>query len=146
MTCSTTQPTDLLGRWSLRRRVVDRHAGVTGRVEGTLELSAVGDEVRWVETGTLRWLAGDYPVTRELVITRDPSGWMVRFADGREFHPWLPGMVVTHPCRADVYRGLITIDRRRTRLRVLWDVAGPSKNQRLVTTCRPLPATPDSST
>ena len=79
-------------------------------------------------------------VTRELLITPDDddgaSGtWTVRFADRRPFHPWTPGLEVVHPCRADTYRGLVLVDRDATRLRTLWDVTGPAKDQRLLTRC-----------
>jgi hypothetical protein len=131
------RPTDLLGVWQLERRLVDRRAGQFGRVTGWLELTLRGSVVHWLELGELAWGGERFEVTRELHIVRTAhEGWEVRFTDGRLFHPWRPGELVEHPCAADLYRGLIRVDPGRTRLRVLWDVAGPEKDQRIVTRCR----------
>jgi hypothetical protein len=127
-------PRALAGEWRLARRVADRRARLFGTVQGTLSLVADGALLRWREHGTLRWNGADLPVTRELLLTEEPDGWQVRFADGRPFHPWRPGAVVVHPCNADLYRGFV--DARPDRLRVLWDVTGPAKDQRLFTRCR----------
>jgi hypothetical protein len=121
----------LLGRWELRRRVADRRAGLVGAVHGELTLSTVDDGVRWAETGTLHWDGRRMPVHRTLLV-RDG---FVYFEDGRPFHPWRPGETVVHPCAVDVYTGLVVVDRDATRLRTLWDVRGPAKDQRLVTRC-----------
>lgn len=129
------RPTDLLGVWQLERRLVDRQIGGFGHVTGWLELTLVGSVVHWLELGELHWNGGRYEVTRELHIVPVEDGWQVRFADGREFHPWRPGELVEHPCRSDLYRGLINVDRESRRLRVLWDVTGPLKDQRIVTRC-----------
>jgi hypothetical protein len=115
--------------------VLDRRTGRFGRVTGRLELTLVGSSVRWLEEGRLEWDGAVLPVTRELRLTPDEDGWQVRFADGRPFHPWRPGDVVTHPCRADLYRGVISADPLCRRLRVLWDVTGPDKDQRIITRC-----------
>jgi hypothetical protein len=34
-----------------------------------------------------------------------------------------------------LYRGLVSVDAARQRMRVLWDVAGPGKEQRILTRC-----------
>jgi hypothetical protein len=128
-------PTDLLGDWRLARRVLDRRTGQFGRVTGSLELTVQGSIVRWVERGELAWAGSLFEVSRELHIVPHLGGWNVCFSDGRLFHPWRPGGVVEHPCAADVYRGLIVADSTWTRLRVLWDVTGPTKQQRIVTRC-----------
>jgi hypothetical protein len=127
-------PRALLGEWRLDRRVVDRRAGVSGTVRGALTLVADGPRIRWRERGVLRWNDADLPVTRDLVLAEEPDGWQVRFADGRPFHPWRPGEVVEHPCNADLYRGLVDV--RTDQMRILWDVVGPTKDQRLLTRCR----------
>jgi hypothetical protein len=127
-------PRSLVGEWRLARRVVDRRAHLFGTVQGTLSLVDDGALIRWREHGTLRWNGADLPVTRELLLVEEADGWQVRFADGRLFHPWRPGEVVEHPCNADRYRGLVDVG--RDRLRVLWDVLGPAKDQRLFTRCR----------
>ena len=129
------EPTDLLGCWQFERRIVDRDASGMrfGRVTGTLHFSLDADAVDWRERGTLTWNGRELAVFRNLRIVRCGDGWMVRFDDGRDFHPWRPGAPVVHPCREDTYRGLITVDRAGDRLRVVWDVGGPDKDRRLFT-------------
>ena len=127
------EPTELLGRWQLERRVLDRLAGMHGRMTGTLDLVPDGADVRWLERGTFSYAGRAFHSTRELLIRRRADGWFVHFVDGREFHPWRPGAPVVHPCRADVYRGVV--DARPELLRTLWDVHGPNKDQRLITRC-----------
>jgi hypothetical protein len=132
---TSPRPTDLLGVWQLERRLVDRRAGQFGYVRGWLELTLVGGVVHWLELGELDWDGRTFEVTCELHLVRVGDDWEVRFTDGRLFHPWRPGSCVEHPCRNDLYRGLVRIDPARQRLRVLWDVRGPAKHQRIVTRC-----------
>ncbi|HEV7654082.1 MAG TPA: DUF6314 family protein [Mycobacteriales bacterium] len=122
---------DLIGRWSLARRVADRRTGRQGTVRGELVIAPDGAGLRWAERGTLRWAGTDHPVTRTYLLREHADGWWAEFDDGRPFHPWRPGTPVTHPCRADVYSGLVTVD--GDRIRTVWDVRGPAKHQRLVT-------------
>ena len=124
-------PDDLLGRWGLRRRVVDRVVGVHGVMVGELVVSAEAGGLRWDERGTLRWGGVARAATRTYLLREGADGWEVTFADGRPFHPWRPGEVVTHPCRADVYTGLVVLG--PATIRTLWDVTGPTKHHRLVT-------------
>ena len=126
-------PRGLVGRWVLARRLVDRRVGAYGAMTGELVVSADGEGLRWAERGTLSWGGVRRPVTRTYLLRPGADGWMVLFADGRPFHPWRPGEPVTHPCRADVYTGLVRVDAGR--VRTLWDVRGPAKDQRLVTRC-----------
>lgn len=135
-------PSDLVGRWVLERRLVDyalgRHGRVVGHLDLDLDVERGGQIVHWREVGRLSWNGASYPVSRELGIVpaEGGGGWTVCFSDGRPFHPWTPGVVVEHPCRADRYRGLIVVDAGRTRLRTLWDVVGPGKRARIVTRYR----------
>jgi hypothetical protein len=122
---------ELVGRWSLARRVADRRSGEQGTVRGELVIGPDGAGLRWAERGTLTWAGVEYPVTRAYLLRERADGWWVEFEDGRDFHPWRPGTPVTHPCRADVYTGLVTVD--GARMRTCWDVRGPGKEQRLVT-------------
>jgi Family of unknown function (DUF6314) len=125
----------LVGRWELRRRVADRATGGHGTVLGELTLAPDGEGFSWAEVGVLRWAgAAARPVSRTYLLRERAGGWWVEFADGRPFHPWRPGEWVTHPCGADVYTGLVTVD--GDRIRTLWDVRGPGKHQRLVTRLR----------
>jgi Family of unknown function (DUF6314) len=138
---TAAEPTDLLGRWRLERRIVDRPTDGSrprfGRVRGTLTLarSPGGADVTWSETGTLAWAGQELAVTRRLVIRRGGDGWTVCFDDGLPFHPWRPGAPVVHPCGADTYCGLVAVDDDHAELRVLWDVLGPAKDRRLFTRC-----------
>ena len=128
-------PLALLGVWDLRRRLADRRTRAWGSVAGTLTLVVDGDGLVWSESGVLRWGVRDVEVTRRYLL-RDGSpgfdGWWVFFDDGRPFHPWTPGRAVDHPCRADLYRGLVRID-APDRWRIGWDVVGPAKDQRILT-------------
>jgi Family of unknown function (DUF6314) len=127
----TGGPGDLVGRWVLARRVADRVTGRQGTVRGELTVAADPAGLRWEESGTLVWGGLRRPVSRTYLLRERGDGWWVEFEDGRPFHPWRPGVAVTHPCRADVYTGLITVD--GDRIRTAWDVRGPGKEQRLVT-------------
>jgi Family of unknown function (DUF6314) len=135
VTIVDTSPLELVGEWRLARRVHDRRLGVFGTMTGTLVLERAAAGVRWREHGRFVFGAHAYDSSRELLLQPDGGAWSVRFADGREFHPWQPGVMVTHPCRADVYRGIVDVDATGTRLRTLWDVTGPAKDQRLLTRC-----------
>jgi hypothetical protein len=111
----------------LQRRVADRRTGQYGRVQGTLTIAAQGDGLAWRETGTLTMAGRTHDVSRSYLLA---DGW-VFFDDGRPFHPWRPGEWVEHLCGEDTYRGLVDVE--PTRVRTLWDVAGPAKEQRLIT-------------
>lgn len=127
-------PRGLVGRWGLRRRVADRVAGVHGVMVGELVVTPEGGGLRWDERGTLRWAGAEHAATRTYLLREGSAGWEVTFADGRPFHPWRPGEVVTHPCGADLYTGLVRVD--ADTMRTFWDVRGPAKHQRLLTRFR----------
>lgn len=122
------------GIWRLDRRVADRRTGRIGRVRGMLTVTGDAGGQCWTEAGELRWDGRVVPVRRRLLLRRLDGEWWVTFADDRPFHPWRPGEIVTHHCRADRYTGLI--DLRGARWRTRWDVTGPAKDQRLVTRLR----------
>ena len=92
-------------------------------------------QVRWFEQGQLEWDGRQLEVYRELRVVPDGDGWLVCFVDGRPFHPWIPGQSVQHQCRADLYRGVVAVDEDQRRLRMLWDVTGPAKDQRIASRC-----------
>jgi Family of unknown function (DUF6314) len=131
---TTIEPTALLGTWTFTRRLVDRVEGQHGRANGRAVFQADGDEVHWREDGELHWGGPVLPVYRDLIISRLADEWWVSFADGQPFHPWRFDERVLHPCRADTYRGWL--QRCGERLRIAWDVRGPTTDQRLVTTYR----------
>lgn len=124
-------PPALVGLWRLQRTLLDRLSGQRGTATGTLTLTRAVDAIGWAEQGTVEWGGKAYAFTRDYRLTREPDGWWMRFADDRPFHPWTPGEWVTHPCRADEYRGLITS--KGDTWTVRWDVQGPAKSQLIVT-------------
>ena len=107
-----TAPTDLVGVWAFTRRIDDRAGGRRGSVTGRMTLSPEPDgRLRWFEEGELRFPGSPpVPVHRTYYVEPRTGGeddWFVTFEDGRDFHAWRPGEVVEHPCKADLYRGLI---------------------------------------
>lgn len=124
-------PRRLLGEWTLARRVADLRERRHGTVRGRLSLRVSGDGIDWIEQGVLCWDGARLPVTREYRLRESSDGWWLYFTDGRPFHPWLPGVWVQHPCRADHYSGLVDIA-RTDRWRTLWNVDGPGKQQRII--------------
>jgi len=128
----TAAPTALLGRWELRRQLRDERALLSGTAAGELILQAQGDEIAWREQGTLRWNGTELPFTRAYQLRRVDAEWWLFFSDGRPFHAWHPDCWVDHPCRADLYRGLITITGDDT-WQTSWELRGPAKDQRIVT-------------
>ena len=131
MSVVASPPTALLGEWQLRRRLADLRTGTFGTVIGTLTLVIGPDGVDWSESGLLRWAGREVEVTRRYLLRELDAGWWVCFDDGRPFHPWTPDRPVEHPCRADLYRGLVRVDSPQ-RWRIAWDVVGPAKHQRIV--------------
>lgn len=126
----------LVGRWSLRRRLRDDRLGMSGRVAGELLIRPDADgSLEWEESGELEWGSLRAQVRRRTILRRTDDGWWMTFDHGGLFHPWRPGIVVEHPCAADLYRGIIRID-SEDRMRVLWRVTGPAKDQRLMTRLR----------
>jgi hypothetical protein len=117
-------PADLTGHWTVERRVLDLRSGTAGRFRGIATFEPDG---RWIEEGTLEFGAYRGPARRELRI----ADGMVRFADGRPFHPLdLSGRTVEHLCGDDRYSGRY----RRLgpdALEVIWEVSGPDKGQRI---------------
>jgi Family of unknown function (DUF6314) len=130
----------LIGRWTLRRRLVDRRAAQSGVAHGTLTVACDGEALSWHEEAVLHWAGHTMPVTRDLRLEVLDGQWWTTFTDHRPFHPWELDEEVVHPCVADVYRGRLRMT--DSTLRVLWDVTGPSKEQRIITTHRRQPATP----
>ena len=128
-------PTALLGTWSLTRVVHDRLAGERRDVSGTATLSLESPgRIRWAEAGTMTWPGHRVPVERTLYAVLEGDAWLVRFADGRPFHPWAVDAWVDHPCAADHYRGLVELTGDPVETwTVTWDATGPQKDYRMVT-------------
>ena len=88
----------MTGRWTVRRRLLDRRAGGAGEFTGTATFAPDGAGLRWTEDGRLRFGAHDGPAARRLAIVPAGSGWLVEFADGRPFHPLVLDRPVEHQC------------------------------------------------
>ncbi|ADB50931.1 DUF6314 family protein [Conexibacter woesei] len=160
-------PAFLTGRWTLERTIDDRRAGRRGRASGEARFepldagagasgvgaSGVGASgaasggLRWIEHGTVQIgdFAGEF--SRELAIVPDGDAWLVRFDDGRPFHPLdlrEGRCLVDHPCGADAYAGALRAFETPAgpagpagpELEVDWRVTGPAKDQRIVTRYR----------
>ena len=124
----------MVGRWHLRRRVLDRLAGRRGCAVGTLTVRPEGASLGWLEVGCFTWDGQRFEMSRSLRLRQHEGDWWMEFQDGRLFHPWRPGAIVEHPCAEDLYTGLIDV--RAERMSTLWDVTGPAKSQRLLTRYR----------
>lgn len=135
----------LAGRWTFERSIDDRRAGRRGRAAGEARFEPIGGGagagaggaggLRWTEHG--RVVIGDFEgeFSRELAIVPDGDAWLVRFDDGRPFHPLdlrTGRCVVDHPCGADAYAGELRV-LAGPELVVEWEVRGPAKAQRIVT-------------
>lgn len=125
-------PLELLGSWSLDRRIEDHRSGALLHVTGTtvLERTGVG-EVRWQEEGRLERADGHRaPVSRVLRILRaGDDGWSVHLPDGAPFHRWEVDAPLVHLCGRDVYRGRMELS-GALRWSLTWQVTGPAKDYR----------------
>ncbi len=117
--------------------MLDRRLELSGSFTGTAVIERDEDGYSWRETGTVSWDGRSAPAFRNLALRIEEGRWWMTFADGRPFHPWRLDEPVVHPCAADTYRGRLTLD--GDRLRVLWDVTGPTKQHRIITTHRRRP-------
>lgn len=131
-------PRSLVGQWRFERVVTDRLADEVIEVDGVVEFSLADEgSVRWAEQGTMHRAGVDLPVSRELVVVHRDDGWMVTFADGRDFHPWSPGTQVVHLCGDDTYVGLVERDVDGPRWQVRWQATGPRKDYEILTRLAP---------
>jgi uncharacterized protein DUF6314 len=97
-----------------------------------------GDGLRWTEEGRLRFGGHDGPAGRRLAVVPAGGGWLVKFADGRPFHPLVLDEPVRHACGEDRYDGRYRL-RDPDTLEVRWRVTGPSKDLEIETTYRRVP-------
>ncbi|MGX6449860.1 DUF6314 family protein [Patulibacter sp. S7RM1-6] len=124
----------LAGTWAIDRDIHDHRAGRDGTLVGTATFTPDGDGLVWAERGTMR--LGDFvgEGTRTLLVRPERDGWIVRFDDGRPFHPLdlAAGRCrVDHPCGEDHYAGEIRVE-GEDRLVVAWRVVGPAKDHTIV--------------
>jgi hypothetical protein len=122
----------LPGRWAVARSLHDASLG-DGRFTGTATFAPADEGLVWEESGRLALGAYDGPARRRLRLRREPQGWMVRFDDGRPFHPLVlraGGCAVTHPCGEDAYEGAYVV-LGPDAFDVTWRIRGPAKDQRI---------------
>ena len=131
----------LTGEWGFERTVADRIGDTFGTASGTARFVPEGDGLEWIESGTL--LIGDhrFDAKRRMSIRPEDGGWMVRFDDGRVFHPLdltVGRCEVGHPCREDFYDGVLELveSDEGPELRTEWRVEGPAKDQLIRTRYR----------
>jgi len=123
------------GSWRLSRRILDRRAGLIGRMSGEAQFIRDQDGLDFVERGIMIYGAHRGPASQAYrwVMLEDGQA-EIRFKDGRLFHPLdlrQGSMVVDHQCGADHYRGrfrIVTENRWFSR----WQVAGPRKDVTIV--------------
>jgi hypothetical protein len=125
---------DFEGIWHMAREVVEkggRHATVTGRAIWRRD----GVGLAYTESGEMR-IPGHAPMQVERRYRWD-SDLAVYFEDGRFFHHVPPGGGETaHWCDPDQYDGVYDFG-TWPEFRVTWQVRGPRKAYRMVTTYRP---------
>jgi hypothetical protein len=123
----------LPGRWTVERSLSDAALGA-GTFTGTATFAPVDGGLDWEEHGHLRLGAYAGPARRRLLVRDEPDGWIVRFDDGRPFHPLAlrhgHGTEVSHPCDDDRYTGDYVV-LGPDAFDVRWTVRGPAKDQRI---------------
>jgi len=128
----------LPGRWGVERTLRDARLGA-GTFAGTATFERDEDGgLDWLETGRLRLGGYEGPARRRLRVAREEGAWMVRFDDGRPFHPLelrATACEVTHPCGADTYAGQYVV-LGPDAFDVTWRVRGPAKDQRIASRYR----------
>lgn len=135
-------PVDALaGRWVFRRSISDRLSGTEGSASGTADFEPSGGGLDWIESGTLVMGGHTFDAKRRMSIVPEAGGWVVRFEDGRLFHPLRLAAgrcVVGHPCRKDFYDGMLEMlaTGSGTEFRTEWRVRGPAKDQLIRTRYR----------
>lgn len=125
------------GDWALRREITDDAGGPVGSFTGTARFALDEHGVLiYHETGQLHLGAHHGPAQRTLHYRlTEPGRAQVYFDYGDFFHDldlrsgrW----EVTHPCRADLYRGEFEL-RSPQLWRQRWEVTGPAKAHVLTT-------------
>lgn len=131
----TLQPPSLAcyfsGAWRITRRICDRLAGESGRVNGVVRFAPEADGLRYDETGEMRFGTYRGEVAQSYLFAFDGDAVAnVRYADGRFFHrlDLSSGAAdVAHHCGADLYRGRYRV-LGADRWALSWQVTGPRKD------------------
>lgn len=127
------------GGWDLWRRIIDRRAGVTGRLSGIARFQLDQSRFNYEESGLLRYGSHSGMASQSYRWDILDNGQIeVRFKDGRLFHrlDLSDGMAtVDHQCAADHYRGFYRL-LSEDRWVASWHVTGPRKDLTLVSLFR----------
>lgn len=126
---------DLEGRWRVSREITDHRAGLTGHFVGEAVWSAANDGLIQAEAGVLTYgTAPAMQATRQYLWQAQGTDLAVLFEDGRPFHTVpAPGQEALHDCPPDTYRVRYWFDAPDA-FTTRWDVTGPRKDTRLLTT------------
>jgi hypothetical protein len=128
-----------IGSYDVARVIDDRRAAAQPRFEGRAVLFLSSSGAVYHETGALILNGQRFEAERSYLWHEDGGRIWVRFADGREFHdfdPKIGGLASAHLCGADMYRGGYELS-DWPRWSVTWDVSGPRKDYRSITTYMP---------
>ncbi len=105
MTMKMIALTDLEGRWTLSRRIVDHLAAREGRFVGQCRWLPDAHGLRQDEAGILHYAdAPPMQAHRSYLWRAEGEGLVVSFDDGRPFHRLGPGQLSDlHQCDPDLY-------------------------------------------
>ncbi|KAF0674801.1 DUF6314 family protein [Profundibacterium mesophilum] len=122
---------DFEGDWTLSRKIEDRRARLSGRLDGTARWQPAEGGLRMGEAGLLRFgAAAPIRAERGALWMQDGPDIRVHFEDGRFFHliaPRAGRAGAVHECAPDRYE--VTYDFRDwPRWSALWTVTGPRKD------------------
>ena len=123
---------DFEGVWQLDRRIEDRRAGVTGRLNGQAVWVPGQGGLVLTETGTLQYGDGaPMQAERRYLWREDAGGIAVFFDDERVFHWFSAGKTTAlHDCPPDLYR--VSYDLTGwPHWSAEWQVNGPRKDYRM---------------
>ncbi len=125
-------PAAFEGVWRVARRIDDRLANQEGLFSGTARFEVTGPcDLSYCESGTLTLGRGPAMTAERRYLWTFAAGEVhVRFADGADFHRFIPqgvGAGTDHPCGDDLYS--VTYDFGAwPRWQAEWSVRGPRKD------------------
>jgi hypothetical protein len=133
MTHRLTLP-DFAGRWTVQRRIDDRHAGQQLRFEGEVQIGPEADHWRYQETGALILPNGTRLTADRAYLWRaQGDNIAVYFEDDRFFHAFAPEgkPEAAHWCDPDQYNARYDFS-DWPNWRAEWTVTGPRKDYTMV--------------
>jgi len=132
------------GSWALSRRIIDRRAGIVGRLSGHAQFKPDETGLGYDESGVVSYGNHEGLAHQSYHWDIHENGLAeVRFKDGRLFHQLdltTGAAIVDHPCAADQYRGEFRVA-TQNRWVTLWQITGPRKDLILISRFRRVPAT-----